>query len=211
MPIKSRTEQTILAYNRNAEKYNAKFADFAAYREKIVEFQKGFIPTDARVLDLGCGPGNNITTLQSLDDSYSFTGIDLSGDLLNIAKVTHPTCTFIHQNICSLIVEKQYESILASFCVVHLTHLETEGLIKYIAGSLVEGGSFYISFMEGHSSGFESTSFSEDEIFFNYYQTSEIITMLSDCGLEVKEMSTQDYPEQDGSFTTDVFIYASKY
>jgi len=208
--VKSKTEQTILAYNRNAERYNAKFADFAAYKEKIVEFQKGFIPKNARILDLGCGPGNNITTLQSLDDSSSFTGVDLASDLLDIAKVNYPTCTFIHQNICTLKVEEQYEIILASFCVVHLIHAETEGLIKYISESLVPGGNLYLSFMEGSSSGFESTSFSEDELFYNYYQVSDIVKMLKDCGLEAKEISTQDYPEQDGSSTTDVFIYASK-
>ena len=208
--VKSKTEQTILAYNRNAEKYNAKFANFAAYKEKMVEFQKGFIPESARILDLGCGPGNNITTLQSLDDSYSFTGVDFASDLLDIAKENHPTCTFFNQNICTLKVEEQYDIILASFCVVHLIHAETEGLIKYISESLVQGGSLYISFMEGNSSGFESTSFSEDEIFFNYYQAGDIVKMLNDCGLEVKEMSTQDYPEQNGSTTTDVFVYASK-
>jgi len=210
--VKSKTEQTILAYNKNAQKYNAKFADFAAYKEKIIEFQKGFIPKGARILDLGCGPGNNITILQSRDNSYSFTGVDLSKDLLNIAKENHPSSTFLHQNICTLEVEAdaEYESILASFCVVHLTHVETKKLIQYISESLVQAGSLYISFMEGSSSGFESTSFSEDEIFFNYYQTDDIVKILSDCGLKVREMSTQDYPEQDESLTIDVFIFASK-
>lgn len=208
----SKTEQTILAYNKNAKRYNAKFADFVAYKAKIIEFGKGFIPKGARILDLGCGPGNNITTLQSQNNSYSFTGVDLSNDLLNIAKENHPSSTFLHQNICTLEVgaNVEYESILASFCVVHLTHVETKKLIQYISKSLVQGGSLYISFMEGDSSGFESTSFSEDEIFFNYYQAADIIKMLSDCGLEVKEMSTQDYPEQDGSLTVDVFVFASK-
>lgn len=208
--VKSKTEQTIFAYNRNAEKYDAKFANFTAYKEKIVEFQKGFIPKSARILDLGCGPGNNITTLQSLDDSYSFTGVDLASSLLDIAKESHPTCTFLNQNICTLKVEEQYDIILASFCVVHLIHAETEGLIKYISESLVQGGSLYLSFMEGHSAGFESTSFSDDEIFFNYYQTGDIVKMLNDYGLEAKKTSTQDYPEQNGSTTTDVFVYASK-
>ena len=208
----SKTEQTILAYNKNAKNYNAKFADFTAYKEKIIEFGKGFIPKDARILDLGCGPGNNITILQSLDNSYSFKGVDLSKDLLKIAKENHPRSTFLHQNICTLQVEAdaKYESILASFCIVHLTHTETRNLVQYISESLVQGGGLYISFMEGNSSGFESTSFSEDEIFFNYYQAADIVKMLSDCGLEVKEMSTQDYPEQDGSLTVDVFIFASK-
>lgn len=208
--VLKKTEQTILAYNKNAKRYNAKFVDFVAYKEKIIEFDKGYIPKGARILDLGCGPGNNITTLQSRDISYSFTGVDLSKDLLNIAKENHPTCTFLHQNICTLEVEAEYESILASFCVVHLTHVETKKLIQYISESLVQNGGLYISFMEGSSSGFESTSFSEDEIFFNYYQTADVVQMLSDCGLVVKEISTQNYLEQDGSSTIDVFIFASK-
>jgi 2-polyprenyl-3-methyl-5-hydroxy-6-metoxy-1,4-benzoquinol methylase len=208
----SKTEQTILAYNKNAKRYNAKFADFAAYKEKIIEFGKTFIPSGARILDLGCGPGNNITILQSLDNSYSFTGVDLSSKLLKIAKEKHPSSTFVHRNICTLQVEAdaKYESILASFCVVHLTHTETRKLVQYISESLVQGGSLYISFMEGCSSGFESTSFSEDEIFFNYYQVADIVKLLGDFGLEVKGMSTQDYPEQDGALTVDVFIFATK-
>jgi trans-aconitate methyltransferase len=164
----SKMAKTIRAYNNNAKKYNAKFKDFSTYKNKIIDFQGQFIPKGARVLDLGCGPGNNITTIKSLDDSCHFTGIDLSEDLLGIAKMIHPSCTFINENLCSLECVEQYDTVLASFCIVHLENEETEKLLKFITESLVEGGSLYLSFMEGTTSGFETTSFSNEEIYFNY-------------------------------------------
>ena len=206
----SKTEKTIRAYNNNAQKYNAKFKDFSTYKNKIIDFQGQFIPKGARVLDLGCGPGNNITTIKSLDDSCQFTGIDLSEDLLDIAKRIHPSCKFINQNICSLEYVEQFDTVLASFCIVHLENEETQTLLKFITESLVEGGSLYLSFMEGTTSGFETTSFSNEKIYFNYYSLGPVLKMLEENGLKHKEVSKEDYLEQDGSTTSDVFIYALK-
>lgn len=208
----SKTEQTIKAYNKNAERYDSKFKDFTTYKRKIIEFQDQFISKGARILDLGCGPGNNITTLKYLDNSCLFTGVDLSEDLLDIAKSIHPTCWFINQNICDLKLLNLglYESVIASFCIVHLDDKETENLLKDIAKILVEGGSLYLSFMEGKTSGFESTSFSNDEIYFNYYQRDSVLKMLEENSLQAKVVSREDYLEQDGTTTADIFIYAVK-
>jgi 2-polyprenyl-3-methyl-5-hydroxy-6-metoxy-1,4-benzoquinol methylase len=210
--IVSKTEQTIKAYNKNAKKYDSKFKEFATYKRKIIEFQDQFIHKGARILDLGCGPGNNITTIKSLDASCEFTGVDLSEELLDIAKTIHPTCTFIEQNICDLKTLNlgQYDTVIASFCVVHLDNKETACLIKYIAESLVEGGSLYLSFMEGKISGFESTSFSDEQIYFNYYQRDSIVEMLEENDLQAKVVSREDYLEQDGTTTSDIFIFALK-
>lgn len=206
----SKTEKTIRAYNNNAQKYNAKFKDFSTYKNKIIDFQSQYIPKGARVLDLGCGPGNNITTIKTLDDSCHFTGIDLSQDLLAIAKMIHPSCTFINKNICSLEDLEKYDTVLASFCIVHLEDEETKTLLKSIAESLVEGGSLYLSFMEGTTSGFETTSFSDEAIYFNYYSIGPILEILEENGLRHKTVCKEDYLEQDGSTTSDVFIYALK-
>ena len=208
----SKTEKTIKAYNKNATKYDAKFNDFSAYKRKIIEFQGQFIPRGARILDLGCGPGNNITTIRSLDDSCQFTGIDLSENLLAIAKKIHPSCEFINQNICDLRAKdiELYEAVIASFCIVHLDNEETVNVLKFITESLVTGGSLYLSFMEGTTSGFESTSFSKEEIYFNYYQLNYVLGLLKENNLNPKVISKEDYLEQDGSITADIFIYALK-
>lgn len=207
-----KTEKTILAYNKNAGTYNNKFKDFASYRKKIVEFQKLFIPQGAKVLDLGCGPGNSISTIKSRDENCQFTGIDLSGELLNIARTYHPEATFIEQNICEfgILALGQFDTVIASFCIVHLSDEETAGLISSISNHLLPGGSLYLSFMEGNSSGYETTSFSKEEIYFNYYTAASIQKTLEENSLQVIEVSKEDYPEQDGSITSDVFMFARK-
>ena len=206
----SRTEQTIKAYNLNAKKYDAKFTDYSVYKNTILDFQKKHIPKEATLLDLGCGPGQNIKTIMGYDQSIRATGIDLSEEFVKIARQHNPTATFAQANICELKAERKYDVILASFCIVHLNNEETENLIRFIADSLVANGTLYLSFMEGAGSGFETTSFSDEEIFFNYYNRIDIEHLLKTNGLNVVELQTEDYPEPDGSVTTDVFVYAVK-
>lgn len=206
----TKTTKTISAYNRNANDYTAKFNDYSTYKTKIIAFHDSFIQKGARILDLGCGPGNNITTIKSRDDSCQFTGIDLSEKLLDIARTTHPSCTFLHRNICHLEASVRYNTVLASFCIVHLNNEETEEILHFISDSLLTGGSCYLSFMEGSTSGFEKTSFSNEEIYFNYYEVQTVTEMLKRSGLTPKVISKEDYPENDGSTTSDVFIFAIK-
>lgn len=206
----SKTEKTIAAYNINAQKYSSKFEDFPAYKEKITSFTKAYIAKGARILDLGCGPGNNITTIRHLDPTCHFTGVDLSEKLLDIATKKHPDCTFYQQDIRQLQAETSFDVVIASFCIVHLHQRETEDVIAKISECLTEGGSLYLSFMEGEVAGFESTSFSSEKIFFNYYAVADVITMLEKYDIIPQEVQREPYVEQDGSETPDVFIFAVK-
>lgn len=206
----SKTEQTIKAYDLNAKKYAAKFTEYAIYTNKVLEFQRKHIAKGAQLLDLGCGPGQNITTILERDGSIHATGIDLSEEFVRIASLNNPSARFFRADICSLTPKHQYDAILASFCIVHLDHRETAQLIKFITGSLSDNGRLYLSFMEGAGSGFETTSFSDEQIFFNYYQYPEIEHILNANGLKVLENQTEDYLEPDGTTTTDVFVYAAK-
>jgi hypothetical protein len=64
--------------------------------------------------------------------------------------------------------------------------------------------------MNGEKSGFETTSFSKEEMFFNYYSDEFIIDILSRHNINVLEITKEEYVEPDGSITVDTFIYAKK-
>ena len=205
-----KTDITIAAYDENAGHYAEKFTDYAPYKRKIVEFQNRYIPAGAHILDLGCGPGHNIKTLSELDGSCRFTGIDLSAGLIDIARRQCPQCEFLIEDLRDVQLAKTFDVVIASFCIVHLDDSETAALLGKIAGCLEPGGHLYLSFMEGHTSGFESTSFSKRPLFFNYYRLETIEALLGDCGFRTLEIGREDYPEPDGAITQDVFVYAQK-
>lgn len=184
--------------------------EFKPYQKHMNSFEQNFMDRGATVLDLGCGPGNNAKLILKNNASYSITGTDLSTSAIELARRNVPKATFMVQDIREISPEKQYDVIIAAFCIVHLSDSETISLIGKISKILRNNGSLYLSFMEGKMPGFEQTSFSEDKMFFNYYNRNEIIELLAEHGISTLKVSTEKYGEDDGTTTDDVFIFARK-
>ncbi|BBO86185.1 SAM-dependent methyltransferase [Desulfosarcina ovata subsp. sediminis] len=206
----SHTRKTIKAYNKNAEKYAEKFTHYETYINKMSEFQSKYIAHGANILDLGCGPGNNIKTILEQNASCNFIGVDLSEQFIKIAGNKYPQFAFIQEDIRKIDLKAKYDVVLASFCIVHLSNKETEELLTKISDLLKDDGYLYLSYMNGERQGFETTSFSNEEIFFNYYQDQYIIEILKLNNLRAVEISKEEYVEANGSITSDTFIYAKR-
>lgn len=207
---KSNTLQTIAAYDKNAVKYAEKFDNYEIYQNKIRDFQRKHVARRSHILDLGCGPGNNIATMLNQDATCIFEGIDLSREFINIAQQRFPNFIFHLKNICDFDLESAYDVVLASFCIVHLTDTEAANFIKKLPTLIRNDGYLYLSYMNGERSGFESTSFSKEKIFFNYYRDEFILEHLAHAGISALEISKEEYAEPDGSTTVDTFIFAKK-
>lgn len=203
-------QRTIESYNKNGQKFADKFTNYPTYQKKIIEFCQTAINDGSSVLDLGCGPGNNASVIMQQKSNCTLVGYDLSETMIKIAQSTVPNCQFEIQDINDLKEEKQYDVVIASFCIVHLNHTETETLISKIANILPTGGSLFLSCMEGKKPGFETTSFSESEIWFNYYERGWLSDKLKKDCFEVISFSTEPYPEKNGIITTDMFFSAKK-
>jgi len=200
-------DRTIIAYDKNAARYSEKFMNFSSYAEKIQRFRNQYVKENSTLLDLGCGPGNNALVFAGMDN-IRIIGIDLSREMVKLAKANVPGGQFHVKDIRELDFKEPCDTVVASFCIVHLTLEETASLIKKIGTILKPGGHLYISFMEGQGQGFETTSFSDDEIFFNYYDRNKIKKLLIQNQMELLEVLEDDYEEQDGSFTKDIFMVA---
>jgi len=206
----TRIRRTIDAYNNSARKYAEKFDNYPTYQNKMADFCRQYIPGGARILDLGCGPGNNIKTMLENDDTCRSTGVDLSAEFITIARERFPQLDFRQQDIRQLSGPAQYEAVIASFCIVHLANAEVPDFFQTVSGLLATGGCLYLSYMNGNGCRFETTSFSRQEIFFNFYDDAYITAQLACNNLDILEINKAEYPEPDGSFTTDTFVYARK-
>lgn len=205
-----KTKLTIDAYDKNYAAYESKFMQYEPYSQKIAEFLD-LLPENAKVLDLGCGPGNVARQLIAADKNLTVVGVDLSEAMVKSARAHVPQGTFFVQDVREAVFpDEHFDAILLSFCIVHLSDQETYELIAKAGRWLMKGGLLYVSYMEGKSPGFEITSFSPDRIFFNYFDTAKLEGCLKQQGISLLRILRQGYPETDGSITTDVFIFGKK-
>lgn len=198
------------AYDRNAQAYADTFRDYAVYRRELTRFRACLLEPGARVLDIGCGPGLAGQWLRQADSSIRLAGVDLSKSMVCLARQNLPDALFVVGDIRKLPIRGLFDAVIASFCIVHLTDMEVATLAAEIGSLIRPGGALYLSFMTGRAPGFETTSFSTDPIYYNYFETAEVTGWLAGAGLLVEETTEADYLEPDGSITCDVFFWARK-
>lgn len=202
--------KTIFAYDQNADAFAGKFMEYPPYLERIKEFISS-LDGGEKVLDLGCGPGNMARQLVLSGKGYTITGVDLSEEMLRIARENVPEASFFCQDIREINFKpNSFDVILLSFCIVHLKDKEMVSLLEKVSQYLKAGGKVYLSFMEGKTAGFETTSFSREEIYFHYHTAERVGEVLTQNGIPPFKVVKQGYPEMDGTITTDVFIYGGK-
>lgn len=205
-----KTQKTILAYNKNAKAFADKFMDFPGYRERVDEFIQFLSPND-QILDLGCGPGNVARQLLDSGKELCITGIDLSEEMIKLARENASAGTFYRDDIRHIqLQERAFDAIILSFCIIHLNDLETNELFEKVLKYLKKNGKIYLSFMEGQKEIFQATCFSTDEIYFNFYVTDRIKAILRNYGMKILRVKKREHPGPDGTMNQDVFIFARK-
>jgi ubiquinone/menaquinone biosynthesis C-methylase UbiE len=174
------------------------------YKKSIEKFIS-FLPPKCSILDVGCGPGVN--ALHFTAHGHHVTGIDFSKEMIKLAREVCPAGTFRVEDVNEISLDKKYNAVCASFVIVHLTDNQTFRFFKKLPRLLTgDKPKLYLSFMTGKTPGNETTSFSENPIFFNYYDQEVIKQKLAALGFVVLSEETQPYPETDGSITNDVFL-----
>jgi 2-polyprenyl-3-methyl-5-hydroxy-6-metoxy-1,4-benzoquinol methylase len=149
------------------------FSDFANMAVALA------LPANARILDVGCGPGWLSEYFARL--GYDVTGIDLSDDLIQIARerlervpyqVDHETplrCRFLTHDIEVQPLAEKFDAVI---CYDSLHHLEDEQRVfNHLAAMLNIGGLLFI--LEGRKPSAGSAT--EDELrgFMLQYKTLE--------------------------------------
>lgn len=204
-----KTTLTIDAYNKNFSSYTDKFMNYSPYVTHVIEFA-GLLENGFKILDIGCGPGNVAKQLRELK-KIEIIGIDLSSEMLEIARTNVPDGMFYLQDACKASFPQEYfDAVVLSFSIVHLNDDEADGVLSNAVTWLRNSGYLYLSFMEGKQPGFETTSFSSQPLFFNYFQETKIKEFLKKNRIDCLRSVRQDYLEADGSNTTDVFLFGQK-
>ncbi len=197
-------------FNKLAKQYQDKYMSLELYEQTFDCFIELLPKTDAKILDLGCGPGNIAQYLLKRLTDLKIFGIDLSPNMVQLAKTNNPQADFEVMD-CRHIGEltESFDAIMCGFCLPYLSHQEVSKLINNASNLVSSGGVIYLSTMEDdYSKSGKQYSSAGDEVYIYFHQEKFLTQQLLSTGFEINQIQRKNFTEKDGSNTIDLFITA---
>ena len=143
----------------------------------------------AVVLDVGCGAG--VPVARELVRRFIVTGVDISGEMVDRARVNVPEGTFIHGDIMSVdFLPSQFDAVMAFYSVFHLPREEHEELFRRIHRWLKPGGYLMATVSLWNESGYTEDDFFGVEMYWSNYGLEEYQDILERLGFDLLKVTT---------------------
>lgn len=197
------------AFDKSAKIYQEKFMDVSLYAELFKVFFDHIKMDNARILDIACGPGNITKYLLDKRPDYRILGIDLSSEMLSLARANNPKAQFQLMDCRELDkIKEKFNGITCGFCLPYLTQKEAVKLISNVSKLLKPNGVFYLSTMveDGNSKSRHQISSTGDRVYVNYHKENYLITALEDNNFETLILKRYSAPDKDGITITDLVL-----
>jgi 2-polyprenyl-3-methyl-5-hydroxy-6-metoxy-1,4-benzoquinol methylase len=201
-------------FDKHANHYQDKFMQMDLYEKSLNLFCKSINKSDARILDIGCGPGNISQFLINTNNDYHLLGIDLAPKMIELAQINNPSAQFKIMD-CKDIeqLDQCYDGIVSGFCLPYLSKAETRQFITDTTELLKPSGVLYLSTMEDEysKSGLVgSSSGGEDTTHIYYYKADFLTQLLIKNNFEIIDIQRQTHPHHKDKSTKDIIIIAKK-
>ncbi len=202
-----KSKQASSVYDKIAEPYAKKFSEPSEYIEEFLDL----LPKNAKVLDIGCGVGVDAGFMVS--EGFKITGIDLSKEMLSIARQKFPQIDFRQQDIRELdFPPNTFDGILASCSLIHIPKKDVSPLLKKFHKILSKDGKIYIGLQEGNSEEiFVEGPFKPDEkLFLNVISFDEIKNLLVENGFSIVKYYEREPKLKEELNYTKLYVIAKK-
>jgi len=177
-----RYQETFETWNKLASLYQSKFMDLDLYNESYDLFCAAIEKENAKILDLGCGPGNITKYLISKRPDFVVHGIDVAPQMVELAKINNPTATFEVLDARHLQKLKlKFDAIICGFALPYLSEKDCKKLFRDCNNTLQDNGFLYVSFVEGDpvKSDFKTAN-TIGRAYFHYHRLKEVMTQLKE-------------------------------
>jgi ubiquinone/menaquinone biosynthesis C-methylase UbiE len=196
---KDNYKETFETWNKVASLYQDKFMDLDIYNETYDFICHIIIKSKAKILEVGCGPGNITKYLLAKRPDFDAYGIDIAPNMIELAKKNNPAARFSVMDIRQISeLKSEFDGIICGFCLPYLSQKDSTKLISDSYNLLTENGLIYISFVEGdpNKSGFQFAS-SGDRSYFYFHNLEELKEQLLKTGFEEVRMVKVIYKKSE--------------
>lgn len=204
-------KETLETWNKIAALYEEKFMHLDIYNDSYVYVCK-HLKKQARVLDVGCGPGNISKYLLLNRPDLEILGIDSSSNMIELAKKNNPGANFREMDCRQMSdLQQQFDGIVCGFCLPYLTQDEVSRLIIDASKLLLNNGLLYLSFVEGDESksGCQVGS-SGDRMYFHYHEMDQLKPLLILNGFDEPEVMKVKYVKSNSETEIHTIFIAEK-
>lgn len=131
----------MVSYNSFYKFYDAVMGDRSRSAKHVKKLITNYHPKARTLLELACGTGSVLSHLQ---DKYKVAGLDLSNQMLSIAKKKLPKVSLYHQSMIDFEIEEKFDVIICVFDSINhlLKFTEWKQLFARAVSHLVPGGLF---------------------------------------------------------------------
>lgn len=195
--IMDKYQETYETWNKVATLYQAKFMNLDLYNESYDFICHSISKHSAKLLEIGCGPGNITQYLLSKRPDFDIFATDIAPNMIELAKTNNPTAHFEVMDSRAIDqIKAKFDGVICGFCLPYLSHGDCEKLIVDVANLLDKEGFLYLSFVEGEpeKSGYQVGS-SGDRTYFYFHLTETLAEQLMRNHLKLVKVFEIEYPK----------------
>ena len=192
LTIEQKKKYVIDDYNAIVQEYTEEFFDDKSDEKYIDQFLQSL--EGKNVLDAGCGNGRDCKYINQ--KGFKFKGIDLSKEMLVIAKKMVPKVDFEVMDITNITYsDNSYDGIISNCSFFHIPVEELPKTLNSFSKILKPNGKLLLILQEGLGEAMIEEPFRKGVyIYINYFSVKQISELLLKHGFEIDSILKEESP-----------------
>lgn len=188
--------RTLRSYDIHAALYLRRWGRRQIREPRLLQVCLRFLLPGARILDLGCGPGQDTQALHRR--RYRAVGVDLSQPFLLHARRRSRRTPLVQADMQRLPLRSgTFDAIWAAASLIHVPKAVVPRLLRDLKVMVHPGGLLAATFVHGRASGFQKSGWIPGR-YFSRWHKEELSSAVRHAGWEIIELTTVTNRERKG-------------